>query len=94
MAETPESLPQRVEFLRKLAGLSSRGLAALAGLSPAYPRQIEVGDVKSVNVDVATKLANVFGLTLDCLVNGVDWPPDEADVLAAVGRAKAERGAA
>jgi transcriptional regulator with XRE-family HTH domain len=81
-------LSERMKWLRTVAGLSQREVAALADISAAYPGQIESGTKSNLGTEIALKLATLFGITLDALVSGADWPPVTDVVVAAVERAR------
>jgi transcriptional regulator with XRE-family HTH domain len=82
-------LASRLIQLRALAGgISQRELARLAGTSSAYPGMIERATLDTpVSGALATRLAQVFGCSLDYLLNGLGEPPSERVVKAAVALA-------
>lgn len=97
MQETTEQVGQvglkgigeRLAALRAIADVGRRELRDLAELSRAYPGQIETGCKWNIGADVATRIAVVFGVSLDWFVNGTTSPPDHAIVRQAVERARA-----
>jgi transcriptional regulator with XRE-family HTH domain len=89
---TNSSVRERIRELRSLAdGMSTLELDALAGFSHGHVSRIERkgSKAKRTSVDAVVKIAAVFGVTLDELVLGVDWPPNARKVQAAVTRARA-----
>lgn len=80
----------RVRALREAAGVGSRELDRLAGLREGHVAMIEVrrGDVES---RTGLAIAAVLGVELSFLSQGEGDPPAEADVRAAVERARAAK---
>ena len=79
---------QRIERLRKLAGLSARELDALAGLRAGHCRAIEVGPREQIAHDTVRKIAWVLGVTTDWLGSGEGPAPPKATVRESVARAQ------
>lgn len=67
-----ETLSMRVRRLRRAAGLSMRDVAERTGFSIAAQSQVERG--RTLNPEVATvlKLARLYGLSVEQLMEGVD----------------------
>ena len=91
MGDTTEhldTLPRRLEYARKAAGLNRSALAVAAGLNPSHVRLIEEGDREHPTGTTLAKLADALNVSLDWLVRGIgDAPamPPGADDLAATG---------
>lgn len=81
-----------MRMARSYAGLSARGLSALAGLAPSHVNLIETR-VENVGAQTVASLARVLGVTTDWLITGKGEPPTEESVRAAVKRAKRSRAA-
>lgn len=85
---------RRLTRARKLAGLSSRQLSDLAGVSDGFAAQIERGDAKAPAFGVIDSFAQVLGVSLDWLAHGVDPQPSAEQIKAAVEAARARRAPA
>lgn len=84
-----DTIGSRLAALRGISGLSAAELGTLARLqSPAHVRLIERGERSGVAATTATALARVLGTSAEYLVDGEGAPPAEADVRAAVERAR------
>ena len=64
------SIAERVRRARTKAGLSQRGLAIKAGLSPAAVASIERRKGGGITADTAAALAKVLGISVDALLTG------------------------
>ena len=62
-----EKFPEKLRILREQHGLSQRMLAEELGFTPAYIHFLETGK-KKPNVELAIKLADLFGVSLDVLL--------------------------
>lgn len=82
--------PERLQWARKKAQLSQRGLAALANLGDAHIRHIESGLIKKVETDTAQAITKVLGCSLDWLLSGTGDEPTEESLVAAVEAARVE----
>jgi transcriptional regulator with XRE-family HTH domain len=82
------SLPERLASLRKRAELSAAALSDLAGLSPAHVAMIETGARPNLAASTALALARTLGTTFEHLVSGEGVEPTDAEVKAAVERAR------
>jgi len=65
--------PQRIRELRKTNGWSQADLAERVGTSAAIIGRYERGDM-TPSIEVARRLANAFGVTLDYLCNAGGTP--------------------
>jgi transcriptional regulator with XRE-family HTH domain len=83
------AIGQRLRFARTAAGLSTRELAKLSGLTTGHPSLIEAGKRPAVSAKALADMARVLGISLDWLVNGSSPEPAEASIKAAVAVAKA-----
>jgi transcriptional regulator with XRE-family HTH domain len=63
------TLGQRIQELRKKANLSQSDLASKIGISYPQMSRYEIKDVQPP-ADVLKRLADVFGVSIDYLVNG------------------------
>lgn len=79
---------RRLTRARKLAGLSSRQLSGLAGVSDGFAAQIERGEAKAPAFGVIASFADVLGVSLDWLAHGTGEPPTTEQIKAAVERAR------
>lgn len=84
-----DTLSTRLGWARKLAGLSSRELDRLAGLTLGHAHLIESGRRPRVEVDTARGLARALGVSLDWLADGVGATPSEEQIVVAVRAARA-----
>lgn len=89
-ARRPSSLAERVRYLRTLVpDLTQHQLDAIAGLHRGHVWQIEEGNRDNLTDKTLGGLKRVFGVSRDWLADGDgDWP-DEDEVRACVGRARA-----
>ena len=87
------TLAERLRELRATAGISSRELAAIAGVSRAYPGLIESSERTRIGTGVAAKLAQALGATTDWLILGTGNAPTPEQIAAAVERARSEKAA-
>lgn len=83
------TIGDRIRAYRDLAGISSKELDRLAGLSPGATWAAERSDKDNPHTKTARGIARVLGLSLDHLVNGTGAPPTEEQVRAAVATAQA-----
>lgn len=88
MSKQPTDLGRRARELRELSGRSSRSLSELAGFSHSVLGQLERGEIEELKTEGVSKLAAVFGVSIDFLVRGLGEPPDRARVRAAVEAAE------
>lgn len=84
-----DTLPSRLGWARKLAGLSSREVDRLAGLTLGHAHLIESGRRPRIEVETAQGLARVFGTSIDWLASGLGTAPSEQQIADAVSRARA-----
>lgn len=78
------SVARRLEYARKLAGLTRRGLSVRAGLDPTHVRLIE--DVRSdgePRLKTVQKLAAALGVPVMWLLAGEGPAPTREDIQAA-----------
>jgi len=76
-----------------MAGVSSRELSGLVGLSHSALWQLESGVISDTRTSVARSIAEVLGVTLDWLLAGEGDEPEATVVQEAIVRARA-KGAA
>lgn len=90
--ESPEDLSTDLGRLRALVawGATTPGeLSRLCGFaSPAHLGMVLRGDIKSLSIDTARKVAPVVGCTVGWLLAGEGAPPAAEDVRAAVAAAQ------
>jgi transcriptional regulator with XRE-family HTH domain len=67
----PETMGRRLASRRALLGLSQTEAAEKAGFSQAYLSQLEADKAVSPPLNTITKLAELYGVSIDYLVNGV-----------------------
>jgi len=82
---------ERIAALRALAGLERPDLEHLADLSRGHVWLIEDGRRKKIEADTASRIARVFGVSIELLL-GEDRLPGADDVQAAVARAWKDKG--
>lgn len=58
------TIGDRIKKLREQVGLGQGELAKTAGISQGYMSQVEGGDVKSISLQVAVKLAEALGVSV------------------------------
>jgi HTH-type transcriptional regulator, competence development regulator len=68
----PETFGRRLAAARVILGLSQSEAAEKAGVSQAYLSQLENDKAVSGSINTVAKLAEVYGVTIDYLVNGSD----------------------
>lgn len=73
-------LPKRLRAARVAAGLSTRELSRLAGLSEVTCSHIETGRIESPSVASVDALARVLGCSLSWLVRGDGEMPAPANI--------------
>jgi transcriptional regulator with XRE-family HTH domain len=89
------SLQDRLRTLRTMAGLEPSEVGRLAGLvGRSHVDQIESGRTLHPRADTLTKLAELFGVSLDWLVRGHGPMPSRLCVLIAVEKAHRAHDAA
>jgi len=81
-------LSERLREARTLAGVKSRELDRLAGLSECHTQHIETGRRPNPETATIAPLARVLGVSLDWLIAGNGPAPEEAAVKAAVEQAR------
>jgi transcriptional regulator with XRE-family HTH domain len=81
------SLGERLRELRDIAGVSARDASALAGLSPSHVGLLEA-DRHRATAETASRLARIFGASIDWLVDGAGKPPTPRAVRGAVAAAR------
>jgi len=67
------SFPDRLKELRKLSGLSQKGLAEKCGLSEGGIQSYEL-ELRKPSMDAITKLADCFNVSTDYLLGRSDNP--------------------
>lgn len=72
----PRTVGERVRALRAAAGLSLRGVAARAGLSPSFVSGLERGTT-GASVAALVRLAAVFDTTVATLIGAADGAPED-----------------
>lgn len=83
------SLSERFKALvGEVDDLTLREVARLAGFSESYPALIASGEREIVGSDVAAKIADVFGVSLDYLLRGRGERPSSKRIQAAVAAAR------
>ena len=70
------TLPEKIVYCRKRAGLSQEGLADLVGVSRQAVSKWELGDA-SPDIGKLLALAKAFGVTTDWLLSEEDPAPEE-----------------
>ena len=66
----PETFGRRLAAARVILGLSQAEAAERAGFTQAYLSQLENDKSSSAPVNTVAKLAEVYGVSIDYLVNG------------------------
>jgi transcriptional regulator with XRE-family HTH domain len=88
-------LAERLRDLRTSGGLSCREVARLADISPGLVSIIERSrpdlEARELTTKTLSRLARVFGCTLDWLYLGVGKRPSNGKIGAAVARAEERR---
>ena len=82
-----QTFGNRLAWLREVAGVGSREIGVLAGISESYASVVERSGV-TPSFKTATAIAGVFGVDITWLASGAGGQPDESDVRAAVARAR------
>lgn len=72
-----------VKRLREQMGLRQADLAQLVGVSGAYISMIENGG-RTPTFDVARKMSDIFGCTVDYLLNNEGKAPDMEEYIVAI----------
>lgn len=70
MAAEETGIGDRIQSLRKAAGMTQRQLAEAAGMTLSSLTQIEQGIVKDPRLSTLLSLAKVFQVSLDYLAHG------------------------
>lgn len=86
-----ETIGQRVSKLRELAGVSSRELSLIVGLSPNALGALERDVVTDAKSRIALRLSKALGVDLVWLVSGVGTKPVPEAVRAAIESARSTR---
>lgn len=73
-------LAQSIKALREQKGLLQKEVAGATGVHPSNYSKMEKGE-RDVSIEVACKLADFYGITLDELVNPEDKIPDEISII-------------
>lgn len=71
------TLPERLLWARKTAGLTTRELAAEAQVSLGYPSALECGQVKKPSVEAVKRLADALGVSFEWVYWGAGRTPSE-----------------
>jgi transcriptional regulator with XRE-family HTH domain len=66
----PETMGRRLASIRVLRGLTQERAAEGAGLSQSYLSTLENDDAESPALPVISRLADLYGVSLDYLVKG------------------------
>jgi hypothetical protein len=94
-SQVSRALGKRLALVRSYAvdtdgaALSAREISRIAGLVPTHVWALEVLGRPGVTADTVSRLAKVFGVSLDWLYGGVGTPPTRLEVARAVQRAQA-----
>ena len=72
-------LAQNLKALRKQKGFLQKEVAHAVGVHPSNYSKMEKGE-RDISIEVADKLANFFGITLDELVHMGGQVPDEVKI--------------
>jgi transcriptional regulator with XRE-family HTH domain len=67
----PETMGRRLASRRALLGWSQTEAAEKAGFTQAYLSRLENDESESTPINTVAKLAELYGVSLDYLVNGV-----------------------
>lgn len=86
----PTEMGARLRELRQAAALKHRELDRLAGITEGHARMIETGVVTNACIHTVTKLARVFGASLDWFVAGNGRAPSARTLRSAVKSARDE----
>lgn len=76
---------ERLHLIRRRRGMTLKALAMQAGTSYATVSRLERGEKPQVSLDVAYRLAEVLGVSLDYLLGRKEDEEVETDALATVG---------
>ena len=89
------SIGERLRWLRAVAGITAREADRLADKAEGHVSLIESPERRdaAVKTDTATAYADVFGVSLDWLVNGRGNPPRARAVRDAVATAQRTKAA-
>jgi transcriptional regulator with XRE-family HTH domain len=68
----------RIRTIRRQKDLSGTKVAEMLGISAQYYYDIEKGK-RNLSAEMATRLAEIFGVTTDYLLGRTDKPNDESD---------------
>jgi len=60
--EIPDSVGERIRYLREQRNLTLKDVERLTGISPSYINRLEKGERKSPGVPIISKLAPVLGV--------------------------------
>lgn len=82
-----QTLGERLRWAREASGLSQRALSARAQLSPRHVGLIELDTYKTIEGTTASKIAGVFGVSLDWLLSGAGEVPTAEAIKESAGRA-------
>lgn len=88
-----DTISQRVEWARTVAGLSRRRLSALAGLSPAALQVIETKRDTSPEAQTIIGIGRVLGVSTDWLLTGKGGLPTQRKIKRAANAAQAKAAA-
>jgi transcriptional regulator with XRE-family HTH domain len=78
---------ERLRWLRTTAGLTTRQLDWLAGLTSGHSTQIENAIIERVSARTMVDIGKVFGVTAEWILDGAGAPPSEAIVRSTVTKA-------
>jgi len=82
------TLASRLQALRVTAGLSQTDVAKIVNCTPAAISYLECGRSRACGAWMAVRLARLFGVSVDYLLEGGD-APDRDSVARAVAAARA-----
>lgn len=82
-----QSLPERLRYLRTVAGLKPADLDKLAGLGRGHSRMVEAGERYRIEALTLANLAEVYGVSMDWLYRGLGEQPTEEAIREAVASA-------
>ena len=88
MGHKLNSFSARLSRLRRVAGLSQRELDRLAGITEGHSNALERDPRHGVTAAIVTRLAAVFGVTIDWLYCGKGPTPSDSDIMRAVQRTR------
>jgi transcriptional regulator with XRE-family HTH domain len=75
-------MKNRIRELRKERGISGTHIAKMLNITPTYLYEIELGK-KRLSADLASRIAEILGVTVDYLLGRSDDPNGQASLAAA-----------